>query len=236
MGFLDNDTVVVDAVLTKHGRYKLANGQGLGITHFALSDDGIDYSLWNTAHPSGSSKYGETIEQLPQIEALPVDSVMMRYKLITRDNPKYLPYIQVQSPLTVAAPNDGGIDSDGTFSNDLNVHQITPVTKQFDLAANNYVHDAPEDQYIFKFSDVSFFDFQAYNQTGVFNVDTGEGGATSVQDIPQPAQFIASRVDVMHLPDEVLTADRTTHLVIEGNTTGAIAHVDITFKAFNPGN
>ena len=32
MGILDNDTVVVDAILTKLGRQKLANGQPLGIT------------------------------------------------------------------------------------------------------------------------------------------------------------------------------------------------------------
>ena len=35
MGILDNDTVVVDAILTKLGRQKLANGQPLGITKFA---------------------------------------------------------------------------------------------------------------------------------------------------------------------------------------------------------
>ena len=31
MGILDNDTVIVDAILTKLGRQKLANGQPLGV-------------------------------------------------------------------------------------------------------------------------------------------------------------------------------------------------------------
>ena len=74
MGFLDSDSVTVDAILTKHGRYKLANGEGLNISHFALSDDGVDYTLWNVDHPSGSAKYGEAIEKLPLIEAVPDDT------------------------------------------------------------------------------------------------------------------------------------------------------------------
>ena len=48
MGVLNNSSITVDAILTKHGRRKLAEGSGLGITKFSLSDDGIDYNLWNT--------------------------------------------------------------------------------------------------------------------------------------------------------------------------------------------
>ena len=47
MGYLDNSTIVVDAVLTKQGRKLLALGQGLNIQYFTLSDTGVDYSLWN---------------------------------------------------------------------------------------------------------------------------------------------------------------------------------------------
>ena len=42
MGMLDNDSIVVDAILTNHGRKKLAMGHGLGISKFALSDDTVD--------------------------------------------------------------------------------------------------------------------------------------------------------------------------------------------------
>ena len=45
MGYLNGNTITVDAILTKHGRQKLAEGQALGITKFALSDDGVDYKL-----------------------------------------------------------------------------------------------------------------------------------------------------------------------------------------------
>ena len=39
MGYLDSDTITVDAILTSNGRKKLAEGQTLGISKFALSDD-----------------------------------------------------------------------------------------------------------------------------------------------------------------------------------------------------
>ena len=83
MGYLDNSTIVVDAVLTKEGRRLLSEGQGLDIKYFTLSDSGIDYTLWNPDHPSGSAYYGEAIENLPSLEAIPRGQFYMRNKLIT---------------------------------------------------------------------------------------------------------------------------------------------------------
>ena len=81
MGLLDNDTVIVDAILTKKGRQKLANGQPLGITQYAFGDTGVDYTLYNASHPSGSSAYGSAITSLPMLEAVPDDDVFLRFKL-----------------------------------------------------------------------------------------------------------------------------------------------------------
>ena len=93
MGYLDNSTIVVDAVLTKEGRKKLAAGGGLDISFFTLSDSGVDYRLWNPDHPSGSAFYGEAIENLPSLEAIPRAEFYMRNKLITLDkNVSALPY------------------------------------------------------------------------------------------------------------------------------------------------
>ena len=83
MGYLDNSTIVVDAVLTKQGRKLLAAGQGLNVRYFTLTDTGIDYTLWNPDHPSGSAYYGEAIENLPNLEALPNAAYFMRNKLVT---------------------------------------------------------------------------------------------------------------------------------------------------------
>ena len=81
MGILDNDTVIVDAILTKVGRQKLANGQPLGVTQYAFGDTGVDYTLYNASHPSGSSAYGSAITSLPMLEAVPDDNVFLRFKL-----------------------------------------------------------------------------------------------------------------------------------------------------------
>ena len=81
MGILDNDTVIVDAILTKLGRQKLANGRPLGITRYAFGDTGVDYTLYNPNHPSGSDSYGKAITDLPMLEAVPDDNVFMRSKL-----------------------------------------------------------------------------------------------------------------------------------------------------------
>ena len=84
MGYLDNSIVTVDAILTKKGRELLARGDGsFKITQFALSDDEIDYTLYNPNHPLGSAYYGQAIENLPLLEAFPDETQIMKYKLTT---------------------------------------------------------------------------------------------------------------------------------------------------------
>ena len=84
MGYLNNSVITVDAILTKKGREKLARNDGsFQITQFALSDDEIDYTLYNPTHPSGSAYYGEAIENMPLLEAFPDEQQIMKYKLVT---------------------------------------------------------------------------------------------------------------------------------------------------------
>ena len=89
MGFLDNTTITVDAILTKRGREKLASADEIfEITHFALADDEIDYELWDTSHPNGSTYYGAVLENMPLLEAFVDETQVMRYKLFTADKDK----------------------------------------------------------------------------------------------------------------------------------------------------
>lgn len=84
MGYLSNTSIVVDAILTDTGRQLLAqNDATFQITQFSLSDDEVDYTLYNPNHPSGSAFYGEAIENMPIIQAFPESSEIMKYKLIT---------------------------------------------------------------------------------------------------------------------------------------------------------
>ena len=84
MGYLNNSVITVDAILTKKGREALARNDGsFRITQFALSDDEIDYTLFNPSHPSGSAFYGEAIDGMPLLEAFPDEAQIMKYKLTT---------------------------------------------------------------------------------------------------------------------------------------------------------
>ena len=59
MGYLNNAVITVDAILTDRGRELLARGDGsFKITQFALSDDEVDYALYDPTNTSGSAFFG----------------------------------------------------------------------------------------------------------------------------------------------------------------------------------
>ena len=107
MGYLNNSTITVDAILTRKGRELLARGRNeFVITQFALADDEVDYDLWNPAHPLGSDYYGIIIENMPLVEATTDEANIMRYKLITLPKKTVrIPVISVpQTSLTLTSP------------------------------------------------------------------------------------------------------------------------------------
>ena len=84
MGYLNNQVITVDAILTKKGRQLLAQNDGsFRITQFALADDEIDYTQYNPSNTSGSAFYGEAIQNMPLLEAFPDESQIMKYKIAT---------------------------------------------------------------------------------------------------------------------------------------------------------
>lgn len=126
MGYLNNSTITVDAILTKKGRELLARGRDeFKITQFAVADDEIDYTLWNPNHPLGTDYYGIVIENMPLVEASTDESNVMRHKLITLPkNTSRIPVISVsQTAIILTAPGQNSI--------------ITPTTVNFGLDANS---------------------------------------------------------------------------------------------------
>ena len=140
MGFLDNTSITVDAILTKKGRELLARGQNeFKITKFALADDEIDYSLYDTTHPNGSNYYGAVIENMPLLEAFVDENQLMRYKLTTlpKETAK-LPILELPSPsltfngagqIQAITPNTrNGVDTSYTFVlQNASIANITPA-------------------------------------------------------------------------------------------------------------
>tara|TARA_R100001594_G_scaffold117513_1_gene152738 strand:- start:666 stop:1376 length:711 start_codon:yes stop_codon:yes gene_type:complete len=106
MGYLDGTSVTVDAVLTKKGREILSRGQQLDITSFCCTDTGVDYTLWNPDHPSGSAFYGEAIENLPMLEASVHAEYSLKNRLISLS----------QNTVTIPALELSGLTSTNTLT------------------------------------------------------------------------------------------------------------------------
>ena len=138
MGYLDNTSITVDAILTKRGRELLSQG-GLGafnITQFTLGDDEIDYTLFNENHPNGSQFAGEAIENMPLIEAIPDESNIMIHRLITlNQGTSKLPSLSLNTSKIIL--NLGGSET------------ITPATLNF----NDVASQAEPSGYLFTIAD-----------------------------------------------------------------------------------
>ena len=108
MAFLDNSgDIILDAVLTDEGRRRLAQGNGtFNITKFALGDDEVDYSLYDSDHISGSAYYDLQILQTPVLEAFTDAGSSLKSPLITYlNNTKfYLPILRLNDKAALNKP------------------------------------------------------------------------------------------------------------------------------------
>ena len=212
MGYLDNDTIVVDAILTKHGRKLLADGAAINPTHFALSDDGIDYTLWNTSSPSGSSGYDDYISKLPMIEVVPDDAVMMHYNLVSLpQNTRYMP--------VVTLPNSPNTENLFTLDNDVIKKDIVKL----EPSIQNWSQQNP--RFNFRIMDATALNVVAHDGQllGV------AGGAPQPQEQQTPYPVIIQNATHIHLLDLTVTSNHKTAIMIQHTDSGAnlTAHVKV---------
>jgi hypothetical protein len=113
MAFQDNSgDIILDVVLTDEGRRRLASGgNSFSIVKFALGDDEINYSLFDTA--STTALQDLSILQTPILEAFTNNTSLMKTKLISlaNNNLLYLPVLK----LNTIAPSAQSVASDGNF-------------------------------------------------------------------------------------------------------------------------
>lgn len=113
MAFLDNSgDIILDAVLTDTGRFRLAKGDGsFRIVKFAFGDDEINYGLYNKNHPSGSAYYDLDILQSPVLEAFTNNSISVKSKLlsISRNNLLYLPVLKLNDVISGFEQHTSGL-------------------------------------------------------------------------------------------------------------------------------
>ena len=214
MGYLDNSSITVDAILTKKGRQLLSEGN-FNITQFALADDEIDYSLYNINHPDGSQFAGQAIENMPILEAFPDENNMMRHKLIT------------------LARGSSKIAVIGNVSN-LNKSRnesisIVPSTNYHD-GTNNTGHI--ESNYSLTVSDRRLFTLLDAGGGNVLNTSTYSDG-TAVS-----ATAIGKTFNLTTLNSTSLFGTNTsliTTITIEGLDTGARSTISVTINKENTG-
>jgi hypothetical protein len=215
LGYLNNTIVTVDAILTKKGRESLAQGNGsFNITQFALSDDEIDYTLYNPSHPSGSAYYGEAIENMPLLEAFPDETQIMKYKLTTATRGTYiLPFIA-----SVA----------GNYSMVQATSQtVTPTTSRGGSLGN------VAETYSFTLSDVRLY--STINMVGApsnqpSNVNVAQEIAASL-GTNVSRTYIGTGITLTATSTNVLFGNSTSInslLIIQGNTSGTRLQVPIT--------
>ena len=137
MAFLDNSgDIILDAVLTDTGRMRLAKGDGsFRIKYFALSDDEIDYTLYNRNHTSGSAYYDLEIMQTPVLEAFTDNRASLKNKLMTINNNNllYLPVLRLNESDTNNTRMDTGIGGNGA---DMFGVAVNEGTRNSDLNEN----------------------------------------------------------------------------------------------------
>jgi len=203
MGYLDNSIVTVDAILTTKGRQLLSQGN-FQITQFALADDEVDYTLYNPTHPSGSAYYGQAIENMPLLEAIPNETQVMKYKLIT------LPRGTARMPII------GNINSQYNLKQGASI-AITPETLNY-LGGNTFETSG----YTATISDVRLFSvFEGVGintpQAQALNQTTTLGTSVSKTVVGTTINIRATTINTLFGSNTQLTAT----LTIEGRDSGA---------------
>lgn len=210
MGYLDNSTITVDAILTLKGRELLAQGgTAFNITQFALGDDEVDYSLWNPDHPLGTSYYGTIIENMPVTEAIPDESQALKYRLISLPkNTVYLPKINVgNTTITLQTPGSIGLIAPNT-ANLLNANSTLGYTA---ILSDNTIADLQIAQ--------PLANTTAVPTTPTFIGDNSD--ARSISAVGFQFRIVAKPV---YLEDKVAT------VTIIGNETGGSTTIQVTVK------
>lgn len=243
MGYLDNSTITVDAILTKRGRELLAMGRGQGgfeITQFALADDEIDYDLWNPAHPLGSAYYGTVIENMPVTEAVPDETQSMKYKLLTLPRGvAQIPYLQAdKSEVTVTnQTKDGTLETTVTISTYFSgVTTGTPLQQNIFNQSGGYTAILLDNTYIDMVPDEKTTTAQLINDGS--NTTTP---ATSKIVLLRPSQTTGATQNTIQIKlkakDKGVTAldgltdvTKSTKLIVTGNETGGRIVIPVTLK------
>jgi hypothetical protein len=207
MGYLNNSTITIDAILTKKGRELLARGRDeFKITQFALADDEIDYDLYNPDHPLGSSYYGAAIENMPIVEALPDETQMMKYKLVT------LPKGTANIPVVSIGQSSVSLENNQSYV-------IRPQTVNFQGGNRTFGYTA-----ILSDSDAGTL----IATLAAPNVSAAAGSPQFIGDSEAAQSVTVTGLEFEFVAKPQLLSNKTATILIIGNETGGRATLNVT--------
>lgn len=206
MAYLSNTSVVIDAILTDKGRELLARNDGsFQITQFSVSDDEIDYTLYNPNHPSGSAFYGEAIENTPIIQAFPNNTEIMKYKLLT------LPRGTAKLPVITVGYQIITLRQGGSLS-------ITPQTLNYLGATSTFEQSG----YVATIGDIRTM--STFNGTGINTPEATSLNSTTTIGTNVSKTIIGTSINLTATTVNTLFGNNTTiytSLTIVGRDSGA---------------
>jgi len=218
MSYLQNSSVIVDAILTKKGRELLARNDGsFRITQFSLADDEIDYTLYNPNHPSGSAFYGEAIEAMPILQAYPNDTEIMKYKLIT------LPRGTAKIPVLDLGYTAIVIRQGASLS-------ITPQTLNYLGATSTFEQSG----YVATIGDVRTM--SSFNGVGINTAEATSRNSTATIGTNVSKTVIGTTINISATTVNTLFGANTslyTTLIVVGRDSGARISIPVTITKVN---
>ena len=215
MGFINNTSYILNAVLTKKGREYLAKSDGkFNITKFALADDEIDYTLWDHAHPKGSDYYGAVLESTPMLEPCVDPEVVMKYKLITQPvGTRALPYIENITQAINGNKLKSIVNDDGWTLTDMTLNPTT--------VGENNVYSAEKYSYLVLNNNVIDIRIGAINPTTAPTFDSlPETGAVYGEESGRMSKKVVNKITTIRARQ--MTSDRETSIIITGQMSGAV--------------
>jgi hypothetical protein len=210
MAYINNEIITVDAVLTRKGRELLAVQGGLNVNAYALSDDEIDYRLYQPNHPQGSAYYDLAIRNTPVFEAFTDETQVLKHKLVTLPSGQTsIPVISLGTPLIQVPSNYTG----ETF--------IVPST--------NPVYNRT----------LGYTAILSNKNVGtIVSTEQAQGGSAStipnyIGDISSTTAQTAVGLRFKFVPNSALTQTVTTTLTVVGNESGGSVSIPVTVTVYS---
>jgi hypothetical protein len=216
MGYLNSQVISTDSILTTKGRELLSKGN-FKITQFALSDDEIDYTLYNPNHPSGSAFFGEAIEAMPLLEAFTDETQMMKYKLLT------LP--RGTSKLPVLNIGYSAVSLRQTAAINITPQKLNYIGATSTFEPSGYMMTEGDSRFLSTFSG-TVIDTTGLGMT--MSTPNASGASLSISQIGTSFSLIATTINTLFGTSALPGATITTTITVMGRDSGARLTIPLT--------